>query len=229
MDENLLEDVVAAALKAGADAAEAVSAERQSLSVQIRAGILDELEREESRDLGVRVFVGQRQASVSGSDVSAEGRRKLVERVVAMARLAPEDPYAGLAPADRLATGPLADLDLFDPSEPPPRPGGRVPRGGGRRRRHGRRDHPAGRRRLVVVGLAHGHQRRLLRRAPRHRLQTAGPRPSPRTRPAWSRTTTAAPPAGARTCCPPTSSARRPAGARPPASARARSRAPPRR
>ncbi|MEO8925636.1 MAG: TldD/PmbA family protein [Caulobacteraceae bacterium] len=117
MDENMLHDVVAAALAAGADAAEAVSAERASLSVTVRLGALEEVEREESRDLGLRVFVGQRQASVSGSDVSREGRAKLVERVVAMARLAAEDPFASLAPADRLARGAHADFDLVDPTE----------------------------------------------------------------------------------------------------------------
>jgi PmbA protein len=120
MDENLLNDMVAAALKAGADAAEAVSAERRALSITVRLGALEEVEREESRDLGLRVFVGQRHATVSGSDISAEARGKLIERAVAMARLAPEDPYAGLADPDRLARGPLPDLDLYDPSEPTP-------------------------------------------------------------------------------------------------------------
>jgi len=119
MDENLLHGVVQAALKAGADAAEAVGAERRALSISVRLGELEEVEREESRDLGVRVFVGRRQASVSGSDISPEGRAKLVERVVAMAKLAPEDPYAGLADSALLARGQHADLDLFDPSEPP--------------------------------------------------------------------------------------------------------------
>lgn len=118
MDENLLHDVVAAALKAGADAAEAVAAERQSLSVTVRLGALEEVEREESRDLGLRVFIGKRQATVSGSDISAPARARLIERAVAMARLAPEDPYAGLADPDRLARGPVQDLDLFDPTEP---------------------------------------------------------------------------------------------------------------
>jgi PmbA protein len=120
MDENLLQDVVAAALKAGADAAEAVSAERRALSIGVRLGELEEVEREESRDLGLRVFVGRRQATVSGSDVSAEARAKLVERAVAMAKLAPEDPYAGLADPELLARGPLPELDLFDPTEPSP-------------------------------------------------------------------------------------------------------------
>jgi len=120
MDENLLSDVVAAALKAGADAAEAAGAERRALSITVRLGELEEVEREESRDLGLRVFVGRRQATVSGSDISADARAKLVERAVAMARLAPEDPYAGLADPDRLAHGPFADLDLYDPAEPTP-------------------------------------------------------------------------------------------------------------
>ena len=120
MNETLLNDVVAAALKAGADAAEAVGAERRSLSIGVRNGALEEVEREESRDLGLRVFIGQRQATVSGSDISAEARAKLVARAVAMARLAPEDPYGGLADPDRLARGPLPDLDLYDPTEPSP-------------------------------------------------------------------------------------------------------------
>ena len=114
---DLLNDIVQAALKAGADAAEAVSADRRALSVGVRNGGLEDVEREESRDLGLRVFVGQRQASVSASDLSPVTRARLVERAVAMARLAPEDPHAGFAPQDRLARGPFPDLDLFDPSE----------------------------------------------------------------------------------------------------------------
>ncbi|WP_242078288.1 TldD/PmbA family protein [Brevundimonas diminuta] len=114
---DLLNDIVKAALKAGADAAEAVSADRRSLSVGVRNGELEDVEREESRDLGLRVFVGQRQASVSASDLSPTTQARLVERAVAMARLAPEDPHAGFAPEDRLARRPFIDLDLFDPSE----------------------------------------------------------------------------------------------------------------
>ena len=114
---DLLNDIVAAALRAGADAAEAVSAERGSLSVGVRNGRLEDVEREEARDLGLRVFVGKRQATVSASDLSDATRARLVERAVAMARLAPEDPYAALAPEDRLARGPFADLDSYDPTE----------------------------------------------------------------------------------------------------------------
>ena len=116
---DLLHDLVADALKAGADAAEAVHADRRALSLGVRNGELEEVEREESRDLGLRVFVGRRQATVSASDLSPGTQARLVERAVAMAHLAPEDPYAGLAPEDRLARGPFRDLDLYDPTEPP--------------------------------------------------------------------------------------------------------------
>ncbi len=116
MNVDMLQDVVTAALKAGADAAEAVSAERQSLSVSVRQGKLEDVQQEESRDLGLRVFIGKSQAVVSGSDVSKEARDRLIARAVAMARLAPEDAYAGLAPRDRLFTGAVPDLELFDPT-----------------------------------------------------------------------------------------------------------------
>jgi PmbA protein len=118
--DDLLPDLISAARKAGADAAEAVLAERSSLSVGVRNGALEEVEREESRDLSLRVFVGRRQATVSSSDLSDATRARLVERVVAMAKLAPEDPYARLATAEELARGALPDLELFDPSERSP-------------------------------------------------------------------------------------------------------------
>ncbi len=118
MDESLLHDVVAAARRLGADAAEAVGADRRALSVTSRDGELEEVEREESRDLSLRVFVGRRTATVSGSDFSAAAVARLVDRAVAMARLAPEDRYASLAPDERLARGPLPDLDLYDDHEP---------------------------------------------------------------------------------------------------------------
>jgi PmbA protein len=120
MDEALLHDLVASALKAGADAAEAVTAEIRSLSVGVRQGELEEVEREERSDLGLRVFVGRKQAVVSSSDLSPAVRARLVERAVAMARLAPDDPYCGLAPQDRLARLPGPDLELYDAAEVSP-------------------------------------------------------------------------------------------------------------
>ena len=120
MSTELSAALVAAALRAGADAAEAIDAEHQSLSVTVRHGALEEVEREEARDLSLRVFVGRRHATVSGSDISADGRARLVARAVAMARLAPEDPWSGLVEGEALASGPHPSLDLFDPADPAP-------------------------------------------------------------------------------------------------------------
>lgn len=106
-------DIVARAKKAGVDAADAVFAADASTEISVRLGKLEDVGRSESEDLGLRVFIGQRSASVSTSDLSSEALDALVERAVAMAREAPEDQWAGLAPQDRLMHGapPLLDLD----------------------------------------------------------------------------------------------------------------------
>jgi PmbA protein len=114
---DLLGDLIARAKKAGADAADAVFVEGISVSHARRLGKLEKLERAEGHDLGLRVLVGKRQAIVSSNDRSARAMTALVERAVAMAKAAPEDPYCGLAePADLARTFPA--LDLVDPVEP---------------------------------------------------------------------------------------------------------------
>lgn len=115
--DSRLPDLIAAALKGGADQAEAVLSDRQALSVGVRNGALEDVERQESRDLSLRVFVGRRQAIVSTSNLSDSTAERLIERAVAMARLAPEDPYAGLAEHETLAVAPFAELDQYDPAE----------------------------------------------------------------------------------------------------------------
>jgi PmbA protein len=110
---DLAERLVAAARRAGADAADAVAVRAMSLSVTVREGAVEESERAESDDVGLRVFVGRRQAVVSTSDIAADVG-ELAERAVAMAKVAPDDRFAGLAdPA--LLTGGVPDLDLLDP------------------------------------------------------------------------------------------------------------------
>ena len=113
---NLLSDLIAKAKAAGADAADAVLAAGTSLSVSRRAGQTEHLERAEGRDLGLRVFVGQKAAMVSSSSVDPAGFQALVDRAVAMARVIPEDRYAGLADTMRPPEPDMLDLD--DPSEP---------------------------------------------------------------------------------------------------------------
>jgi len=109
-----------AARRAGADAADALYYCDAATSVSMRLGKLEDVERSEGQDISLRVFIGQRSASVSTADLALDALSAIVERCVAMAREAPEDEYAGLAPADRLMTGAAPNLDLDDGSEPDP-------------------------------------------------------------------------------------------------------------
>lgn len=120
--ETLCHALIDAARKAGADAADAMAAEGSSLSIEVREGKLEHAERSEGTDLGLRVFVGKRQALVSSSDMHPETIAAMAERAVAMAKEAPEDPYAGLADPSQLAQNwDVAALELEDPSgEPEP-------------------------------------------------------------------------------------------------------------
>lgn len=116
-DLNFLSDLLSRAKKAGADAADAIMVEGWSISHARRLGRLEKLERAEGQDLGLRVFVGKRQAIVSTSDRSRQTLDPLVERAIAMAKAAPEDPFCGLADPQDIARS-LPDLDLVDPVEP---------------------------------------------------------------------------------------------------------------
>ncbi|MDP9127171.1 MAG: TldD/PmbA family protein [Pseudomonadota bacterium] len=110
---NLLEDLVRKAKGAGADAADAMLVDATSLSVNYRLGKVETLERSESGDLGLRVFVGKRQAMVSATDRKPKALEELVERAVAMAREAPEDTFCGLAEAKDIAKN-YPQLDMAD-------------------------------------------------------------------------------------------------------------------
>jgi PmbA protein len=112
--------LVEAALRAGADAADVLYVGDAATEIQVRLGALEDVTRSEGEEIGLRLFVGRRSASVSSSDLSAEALRALVERAAAMAREAPEDPYAGLAPEERLYRGGAPELDPDDGSDPAP-------------------------------------------------------------------------------------------------------------
>ncbi|MGY4399684.1 TldD/PmbA family protein [Bradyrhizobium sp. USDA 3315] len=114
---DLAQRLVDAAKRAGADAADAIAVRGVSQGVEVRDGRVEETERSEGDDVGLRVFVGHRQAVVSTNDVSGDGVAKLAERAVAMARVAPDDKYVGLAdPA--LHAHDFPDLDLLDRKVP---------------------------------------------------------------------------------------------------------------
>jgi PmbA protein len=114
---ELLRDLLAQSRKAGADAADALLVETSGQSATWRLGKLENVERSESVDLGLRVFVGKRQAIVSTGDLAPASLQRLIARAVAIARAVPEDPHAGLADPDQVARS-LPALDLDDREEP---------------------------------------------------------------------------------------------------------------
>src|SRR5947209_2354283 len=116
----IAQSIIERGIRAGATAADALYAGERSSSVQVRLGNLEDVGRSEGSQIGLRLFVGQRSATVASSDLSDEALDILVERCLAMAREAPEDPYAGLAPAELLQVGDPPFLDSVDPVEPDP-------------------------------------------------------------------------------------------------------------
>lgn len=109
-----------AAKRAGAQAADVVAVDGTSVSIDVRAGALEHAERSEGVDIGLRVLIGKRQACVSASDTREETLTTMAERAVAMARMAPEDPFIGLADTSQLAQDrDTSVLELFDPTEEP--------------------------------------------------------------------------------------------------------------
>ncbi|PPR61893.1 MAG: Metalloprotease PmbA [Alphaproteobacteria bacterium MarineAlpha4_Bin2] len=113
-----LNDLVSTALKAGADAADAVDIKSVALSHAQRLGEVEKVERAESRDLGLRVFIGKKQAVASSTDSSKDALAELVQRAIDMAKAVPEDTHCGLADAEEVLRGGVPELDLADPEEP---------------------------------------------------------------------------------------------------------------
>ncbi|MDB5667145.1 MAG: TldD/PmbA family protein [Alphaproteobacteria bacterium] len=112
--------LIDAARKAGADSADVLYVGEASLGIQVRLGELEDVGRSEGEEIGLRLFIGARSASVSSSDLSPEALSALVERALAMAKEAPEDPYAGLAPEELLFRGGLLALESDDGADPSP-------------------------------------------------------------------------------------------------------------
>ena len=117
---RIAESLVERGIAAGATAADALYAGNRSSSVQVRLGELEDVSRAEGEEIGLRLFVGQRSATVASSDFSDEALNGLVERCLAMANEAPEDSYSGLAPRDLLQLGEPPFLDADDSTEPDP-------------------------------------------------------------------------------------------------------------
>ncbi len=113
-------NLVQQAMKAGADAADAVYSCDASTEVDVRLGLLEDVVRSEGEGIGLRVFLGQKSATISSESMNPDILTNLVSRALDMAREAPEDPYAGLAPEDRLLKGAIPDIDGDDGADPAP-------------------------------------------------------------------------------------------------------------
>ena len=114
---SLLDDLVQSARKAGADAADAVAVDARSRGISWRDGKMEDVDGSEAEDIGLRVLIGKKQAMVSTSDRRPANLSELVSRTISMAKAVPEDEFCGLAPEERLHTGPFAELELFDDTE----------------------------------------------------------------------------------------------------------------
>jgi PmbA protein len=117
---RIAQSLVERSIAAGASAADALYVDQRSASVQVRLGELENVSRSEGEEIGLRLFVGQRSATVASSDLSDESLAVMVDRCLAMAREAPEDPFAGLAPSELLQQGELPPLESGDGRDPDP-------------------------------------------------------------------------------------------------------------
>jgi PmbA protein len=118
--DALTQALLDAAKHAGAQAADAIAVQGTSMAIDVRNGKLEQAERSEGIDIGLRVLIGQRQANVSASDTRQDTLDTMAERAVAMAREAPEDPYIGLADPGQLSRGwDITALELADPAPEP--------------------------------------------------------------------------------------------------------------
>jgi PmbA protein len=113
---STLDHLLSAARKAGAETADASLSMSESFSVDLRLGQLEGVEREESRSVALRVMIGKQQAAAAATDLSPAGLEALAERVAAMAKFAPEDPYCGLLDPTLRASH-FPELELNDPTE----------------------------------------------------------------------------------------------------------------
>jgi PmbA protein len=111
---ELAHDLLKRAARKGPSGAEVIIIEDEAFSVEVRMRAVDTLKSAREKRLGLRLCFGQRSATTSTSDFSAESLRKLLDDTAAMAQATAEDPCSGL-PEPGLFSAELPDLDLWDP------------------------------------------------------------------------------------------------------------------
>ena len=115
-DQDIISKALSAAKQAGADCADVSFIKGGGQDVQVRLGKVESAERAEDYQMGMRVFVGQRSATISSGQLDDKNIAQLAERSVAMARHAPENPYARLATAEEQAKS-FPEIDLYDDTD----------------------------------------------------------------------------------------------------------------
>ena len=117
---SLAGEAVSHAMKLGADGVHAVAADGRSTEISVLDGKIEKVEQAEARDISLKVYAGQSSASISGSVLTAQAIHRLAQTALDMARLAPPDPFSGVAGPELLARD-IPDLDLAAGDLPDPR------------------------------------------------------------------------------------------------------------
>ena len=117
---SLAGEAVSHARKLGADAVHAVAADGRSTEISVLDGKIEKVEQSEARDISLKVYAGKSSATISGSVLTKEAIHRLAENALRMAKLAPPDPFSGIAEPDQLARN-IPDLDLAAHDLPDPR------------------------------------------------------------------------------------------------------------
>lgn len=116
---QLLQDLLTAAQKAGADRADAIAVSSTAIGASCRKGVPEDLEHSETTNIGLRVFVGQRSATISATELDPARFAALAEQALAMARVLPPDPNIGLGDPATQGVYDSALLDMADPMAAP--------------------------------------------------------------------------------------------------------------
>ena len=117
---SLASEAVSHARKLGADAVHAVAADGRSTEIAVLDGKIEKVEQSEARDISLKVYAGKSSATISGSVLTKESIHRLAETALNMAKLAPPDPFSGVAEPELLAKH-IPELDLAAHDLPDPK------------------------------------------------------------------------------------------------------------
>ena len=121
MNKNLLEKILKKLKSKGCDESDVIFAEDSTISSSSRLGKIEKTEVSEIKEIGIRAIINKKQSIVSSSNIEEKNIDKLIEKVVEMAKVVPEDEYCGLAnekEIKKFSKSNNTDLNLFDSYKP---------------------------------------------------------------------------------------------------------------